>query len=180
MPEADTDATSDTGTTDTTGTGDTSSDTTTTTDLGDAGKKALDAMKAERNAAKAEAKKLADRIEQLERATMNDQEKAVAEAKAAGRAEAFAELSPQIVTAEFKAAFNGAVEDDALSTIIDGINVQSFLGDDGTVLVDKVKSFVAGIAPAAASTDLGQGARGTGTGPVDPLLATVQQFVGNR
>lgn len=151
-------------------------------DLGDAGKQAISRMKAERNAARDEAKQLRDRLAELEQAQMTEQERAVAEAKAAGRAEALAEVSVKLVNSEFKAAAAGRLDDDNLTTLLEGINHATFLDDSGEVTVERVRALIDGIAPAPqqGAADLGQGARSTPPLGSDPLLQALKNTVGAR
>lgn len=151
-------------------------------DLGDAGKQALDRMKAERNAAKDEAKQLKAQLEEIQRSQMSDQEKAIEEAKAAARAEVLGEVGGKVVAAEFKAAAAGRLEDEALASLIDGLNLASFLDDSGDVAVERVKALIDGIAPAQVerNADFGQGARSTPALGSDPLLQALKNTVGAR
>ena len=149
-------------------------------DLGDAGKQALDRMKAERNAAKAEAKQLQSQLEELQRAQMTDQEKAIDEARAAARAEVMGEISSKVVAAEFKAAAAGRLDDAALTNLLGGLNLASFLDESGEVDTDKVANLVASIAPTPASADFGQGARSTASSGSDPLTDALKNAVGVR
>lgn len=140
-------------------------------ELGDAGKQALDRMKSERNAAKAEAKKLQTQLEELQRSAMTDQEKAIDDAKATARAEALTEVGSKIAAAEFKAAAAGRFDDATMKTLLAGLDLKAFLDDTGDVDPTKVQTFVDSIAPAKtvdeeevgdllAALDGSQGARG--------------------
>lgn len=149
-------------------------------ELGDAGKQALDRMKAERKAAQDEAKALRAELDEFKRSQMSEQEKAIDEAKEAGRTEAIAELAPKFVTAEFKAAAAGRIEEDALATLLDNLNLTSFLNESGVVATDRVKALLDGLVPAAGATDFGQGARSTPALGSDPLLQALKNTVGAR
>lgn len=81
-------------------------------ELGDPGKRAIDAMKAERNAAQAEARAAREALEALQATQMTDQERAIAEAKAAGVTEATAALTAQTNERLFKAAVQVAAATD--------------------------------------------------------------------
>ena len=76
--------------------------------LGDAGKRALDAMKAERNAAIAASKAAERELEQLRTATLSDSEKAIAAARKAGADEVTERLHARVRRAEVKLALAGA------------------------------------------------------------------------
>lgn len=152
--------------------------------------------KAEAEKIKAEARKWEDRakanstaakeLEQLRQSAMTDQEKAVAEAKATGRLEALVEAAGKVASAEIKAAAAGRLTDDQVSTLLEGLNLAAFVGEDGEVDAAKVKTFVDGIAPEPKNDtpvfDLGQGARGGGNTALngDPLLRSVQEKLGIR
>lgn len=141
-------------------------------DLGDAGKQAIDRMKSERNDARKEAKALQAKLEEIQRSSMTDQEKAIDEAKATARADALAEVGSKIAAAEFKAAAAGRLDDAQMTTLLSGLDLKAFLDDSGDVDPAKVKTFVDTVAPAVEETepppgdllaglDLGQGSRGT-------------------
>lgn len=72
--------------------------------LGDAGKQALDRMKAERNAERDRAKKAEDELEQLRSASKSETEKAIDAAKKTGASEVQARYEAQIRRSEVKAA----------------------------------------------------------------------------
>lgn len=139
-------------------------------DLGDAGKQAIDRMKAERNDARNEAKALRAELDEFKRSQMTDQERLIDEAKAAARAEALAEAGSKVAVAEFKAAASGRLDDTQLSTLLGSLDLKAFLDDQGDVDPAKVKTFVDTVAPAIEETestpgdllhglDLGQGTR---------------------
>lgn len=103
--------------------------------LGDPGKRALDAMKAERDAAKRQAKVEKDRADALETASKTETQQAIDAAKKEGNLEATTKLAGSIRRAEVKAALtaagiNGAVLDLAVrAPEFDGLEVD----DDGEV-----------------------------------------------
>jgi hypothetical protein len=76
--------------------------------LGDAGKRALDAMKAERNAAIAAAKAAERELEQLKAASLSESEKAIAAARKAGADEVTDRLHARVRRAETKLALAAA------------------------------------------------------------------------
>lgn len=140
-------------------------------DLGDAGKKALDAERARAKEAEKQAKALEAELEKLKQASMSDQEKVIAEAVAAAKAEALAEVGSKVAVAEFKAAAAGRLKDDQLSVLLSSLDLKAFLDDDGDVDPQKVSTFLESIVPKVeeqpeapadplAGIDLGQGARG--------------------
>lgn len=99
--------------------------------LGDPGKKALDAMKAERNAARAEAKSRADEIAQLRaRIEGKEAEYAAEQAKRATEAAALAKANERILKAEIRAAAAGKLADPA--DALRYLDPSTFdVGDDG-------------------------------------------------
>jgi len=115
--------------------------------LGDAGKKALDTMKGERNAAKREAsaeKKRADelarKVQEFEDRDKSDLEKAQAEAqRAATRAEA---ATKRAVTAEVRAAASDFADaDDAIAFL----DVSSYADDAGEIDTEQIRTDLAGL-----------------------------------
>jgi hypothetical protein len=152
-------------------------------ELGDAGKKALDTLRAEKKAAEKEAKEAKAQLDELRRAAMSDQERAIDEAKATTRAEVLGQVGAKIAAAEFKAAASGRLDEDQLSTLLAGLDLKAFLTADGDVDADKVGSFIDGIAPTAHEgrpADLGQGARSTMALNGDPLERDLKAKLGIR
>ena len=84
--------------------------------LGDAGKRALDAMKAERNAAIAAPKAAERQLEQIKAASLSESEKAIAAARNAGADEVTERLNARIRRAEMKLALARAC---AVSSLIE-------------------------------------------------------------
>lgn len=76
--------------------------------LGDAGKRALDRMKAERDAATASAKAAERERDELKAAGLTDSERAIADAKKAGAAEVTERFHGQIRRAEVRSALTAA------------------------------------------------------------------------
>lgn len=128
-------------------------------------------------------------LEELRRQTLTDQEKAVADAAEAARAETLAKVGTQLVAAEVRVATAGrSVDADAL---LDGIDPAKFLGDDGAPDRDAIAAWIDRVAPAptetngtpaTAAVDLGQGARGgqpadTALGS-DPLYQSLKATLG--
>jgi len=126
-------------------------------------------MKAERDAAKRDAAESKKRADDLELATKSDTEKAIAQAKKDGSAEATAKLAASIRRSEVKAALTAA----GLTTMLDlAVRADEFVdlkvGDDGEVdgLAPAVEAFrkshadLFKAAPAPGSAD--GGARGNG------------------
>lgn len=85
------------------------------------------------------AKKADEDAEAARQAAMSDQERAVEDAKKAGRAEAVSELGQRIAAAELRAALTGLVPDPSL--IVEDVNLAKFVTDDGEVDNDAVAAF---------------------------------------
>ena len=103
--------------------------------LGDAGQKAIDKMKAEVKAARAEAKAGKDAIAELaamKDANLNEVERAVKDARAEGETEATKKANARVIRAEIKAAATGKLVDpaDALAFV----DLDAFeLDEDGEI-----------------------------------------------
>jgi len=140
-----------------------------------------------RQAAEKEAKRLKAieaELETLRQASMSEQEKAVEKAKAEGRTEATQAMGEKLVAAEIRAVAAGRLTNEQLVTLLDRLNLASFVNDDGEVDEAKVVKFVDGIAPVKTDVpvfpDLGQGVRTpipTGGGD-DPLLRDLKRIAG--
>lgn len=116
--------------------------------------------RAKGNAAKAR------ELEELQKAQMTDTERAVAEARDAGRSEALMQVGARLVDAEFRVAAAGRPID--VDALLEGLDRTKFLTDDGEPDTDAVAAWVDRIAPAVtepdpgaplSSLDLGQGTR---------------------
>ena len=102
-------------------------------------------------------------LEDLRRSQMGEQEKAVDEARKAGRTEAVQELGARLVTAEFRAQAAGKFTDSQLSELLEDADMSKYLTDAGEVDVERVTRKVTALAPSAGTDktwpDLGQGSR---------------------
>jgi hypothetical protein len=108
-----TDTDTSTNSTDTDKGTDTGTDTGKGTDdrLGEGGIKALEAEREARRAAEKAARDAQAELDKIRKAGMSEQERAVAEAKAAGRNEALAEVTDRLVRSEIRAAAAGKLAD---------------------------------------------------------------------
>ena len=134
--------------------------------LGDAGKKALDAMKAERNEA-AKALKAAQReLEALKASSMSEAEKAVAEAEKRGAQQAAERYATRLVDEAFRAATVGrALNPDALLAF----DRKTFITDDGDVDRDALAAWVEQHAvPTGPRRPAGDADQGVRPGASDP------------
>lgn len=132
----------------------------------------------------------ATELEKVKRSAMTETEKAVAEAKDAGRAEARAEIGRELVAAKLEAVAAGRLDEDQLAAAVEHLDLASFLDADHKVDAKKVGEFIDRLAPKqeegtqatrTRARDLGQGARGgSSTMPLngDPILASVKSKLG--
>ena len=100
-------------------------------DLGDAGKKALDAERARAKEAEKRAKQLERELAQVRTANLSDAEKAVAEAEQRGAQKAAEQWSQRLVRADFVAAASKRNPDFDAASVLDDLNLSRFVGDDG-------------------------------------------------
>jgi hypothetical protein len=122
--------------------------------LGDAGKRAIAAERQSRLAAESEAKRLRKEMDGLKKAQMSESERAIAEAREAGRREATTTYSKQLAAAEFRAAAKEQGVD--VKDVLDYIDTSKFINaDDGSVdsraVETAVTKFAASRQPGTAS-----------------------------
>lgn len=99
--------------------------------LGDAGKQALDRMKAERNAANSKAKALEKELDKVRQSAMSESERAVAEAEARGRTSALSEVGQRLARAQFDALAGRRNADVDTAKVLEFVDMAKFVGDDG-------------------------------------------------
>lgn len=144
--------------------------------LGDAGKQALDRMKAERAQAVKEAKELRRELESVRLSSLSDAEKAVELARSETRTDVLRQVGGRLVDAEVRAAAAGRLATEQVEALIEGLDRSRFITDEGDVDRDALLSWV-GRFPAAPSGpqrplgDVGQGARTTSTTSTADLFA---------
>lgn len=103
-----------------------------------------------RAAAHADYDTIKTELEQLRARTQTAEEKAIEDAKAAGRAEATTATLPRLLQAEFRAAAAGRVTPEQLASVTAPLDPKFFLTAKGDeVDTAKVQTFIDGIAPAA-------------------------------
>lgn len=90
--------------------------------------KALSRKNEDRAKSNAQAAKELDKVRA---AAMSETEKAVAEARAAGAADAAKQAGPRLVRAEFRAAATGSVDREALDAYLEDVDLTKFLTEDG-------------------------------------------------
>lgn len=153
----------------------------------------IEAMRDALKKANAEAKKFRlaakaneNELEKARHASMSEQEKAVATAKAEGRTEALREAGTRLVDAEVRAAAAGRnVDTDAL---LEGLDRSKFLDDDGNPDRDAIQAWIDRIAPAEQeqgfrAPNLEQGTRTNGGALAlgsDPLTQSLKDKLGIR
>lgn len=121
-------------------------------DLGDAGKKALDRMKAERNEASRALKAAQRELEEARKASMSESEKAIAEAKAAGRTEAATEFGQELARERFDALAGRRNPDFDTAKALEYVDLSKFLGEDGRPDAKVIAAAVERLVPVAANT----------------------------
>ena len=107
-------------------------------------------------------------LDTLKTQSLTEQEKAIAEAKALGASEAKSLFGSKLVASEIKVGLAGRIDGEDFDSLIKGLNVNSFLNDDGDVDTEAVAGFVKALLPPESDDDkkkksnlnLGQGARG--------------------
>lgn len=88
-------------------------------------------------------------LEQIRTKDLPEHEKALAEARKAGKAEAMVEFGSKLVVAEFRAATVGRIDAEKLAVLLDGLNLARFVDDDGEAMRDDIVRYVDSIIPAA-------------------------------
>ena len=139
--------------------------------LGDAGRRALQAERDARKAADKKAKDLEAELDQLRRAQMTDNERAIAEAEERGRKTATSEVAQRLAAAEIRASLTGIVPDPG--AIVEDLNLAKYVTDTGDVdvaavakLREKYEGFASKPKPGAPSPGAGDG--GPRGGPPAP------------
>lgn len=135
---------------------------------------------------RSEAKAAAEELEQLRRAAMTEQERAIVEAREEGRRMAATEWGSKMVDAEIKAVAAGRFSEGQMNVLFQGLNRAAFLKEDGSVDMKSVQEFVEGLAPRPPESkpqsfpDLGQGIRTTDNTALngDPLLRDLKRHLG--
>jgi hypothetical protein len=99
--------------------------------LGDPGKRALEAERAARREAEKQAKAVQKELEQLRQAQLSDSEKALAEAEARGKAAATTTFGQRLAAARFVAEAARRNADFDASGVLDDLNLAKYVGEDG-------------------------------------------------
>lgn len=149
--------------------------------LGDAGKQALDRMKAERNAAASQAKALQKELDKVRQSAMSDSERAVAEAEARGRTTALTEVGQRLARAQFDALAGRRNPDADTAKVLDFVDLSRFVGDDGEPDVKAITAAVERLIPEPPSgpPSFDGGARRTTSKSTD-MNAIIRSHLGSR
>ncbi len=111
-----------------------------------------------------------DEYQRLIAASQTEQEKAVAEARRQGHAEALNQAGGQLVEQWVRAAAAGRLADESVNALLAGLDRSRFLAANGGVDTDKVYQFVGSIAPAAPAQPVaGPGAPANTAQPAAPV-----------
>lgn len=132
--------------------------------------KAYRATKADLATVKQKADAEREELERLRLSALSDAERAIEEARNAGKAEATSAFGERLARAELKAALTGVVADPA--DIVAELDVKKYLTDDGEVDTAKVAAVVTkfgGLKPAGAPAGSADGGP-MGTPPPPPDL----------
>lgn len=123
-------------------------------ELGDPGKRALEAERTARKAAEKATKDLQRELDTQRTASLSDAERAVAEAKNSGRSEALAEVGQMVARAKFDAIAarrNPTLDDNALDELLEFVDMKRFLADDGTADIAAITKAAERLIPEATS-----------------------------
>jgi len=110
----------------------------------------------------------AEELAKLRQSSMSDTERAVEQARAEARKEAYAETSERLAAAEVRAALAGVVDDP--DAIVEDLNLSRYVTDEGDVDAKAVKVLAekyAKLTPGKGSADLKQGSRTPSSTPPD-------------
>ena len=146
--------------------------------LGDAGKQALDRMKAERNEAKQRAKELEKELDKVRKSSMSEAEKAVAEAEARGRAEAATQFGTRLVRSEFVAAAAKRNATFDASAVLDDLNLAKFVNDDGDPDQKAIAAAVNRLVPDASGPPSFEGGARTSPPPASGMNDFIRKAAG--
>jgi hypothetical protein len=115
--------------------------------LGEAGKKALDRMKAERDEQRRLARTTQAELEKLRNATQTEQEKAISAAKAEGATEAAKAFGQRLARTEFDAAAGRRNPDFDTASALAYVDLTKFVGEDGEPDAKAIKAAVERLVP---------------------------------
>lgn len=136
--------------------------------LGDAGKKALDAMKADRNLARTELNALKRDFDKLKATQMTESEKALAEAEARGRTAVTVEFGQRLAAAQFVAQAAKRNADFDAASVLEDLNLAKYVTDSGDPDIKGIASVVDRLVPERAANPRPTGDVGLGPRPAAP------------
>lgn len=119
-------------------------------ELGEAGKKALEAERARAKEADKRARAAERELETHRQASMTESEKAVAEAEKRGEAKATEKLAQRLVRSDFVAAAARVNPEFDAAAVLDDLNLAKFVGEDGEPDAAAITKAVERLVPAAA------------------------------
>lgn len=143
-------------------------------ELGEAGKAALEREREARKAEEKARKSLQKEYDALKQTSMTDAEKAVEEAKAAGRSEAASEYGSRLARAKFDAAAgrrNPTLKPAEIDEYVQYTNMQMFVDDGGEVDESGIQKAVERLIPEAPSGPTKTPSFDSGTRPDPPKNA---------
>lgn len=120
--------------------------------LGDAGKQALQRMKAERDEQKRLARTTQAELEKLRNATATEQEKALHAARSEGATEAAKSFGQRLARTEFDAAAARRNPDFDTAGPLEYVDLAKFVGEDGEPDTKAIKAAVERLVPEATGT----------------------------
>lgn len=95
----------------------------------------------------------AQELEQIRTKDLPEHEKALAEARKQGKAEAVLEFGQKLASAEFRAATVGRLDDDKLDVMLKGLNLANFVDEAGDADRDSIVAYVDSILPPVAASE---------------------------
>lgn len=119
----------------------------------------------------------ASELDKVRKAQMSETEKAVADAKQAGRTEAQQAVAGRLARAEFRAAAAGRVEKDTLDGFLEYADLSKFVGDDGEPDGKAIDAVVKRLAGPQRAPDFDGGARTT-AGKATDMNTLIRQKAG--
>lgn len=152
-------------------------------ELGDAGKRALEAERRARKEADDARKKAEDELAEIRKGQMSESEKAIEEARTAGRDEATSAANERVIRSEVRAAAAGKLEDPA--DAVKFLDLGKFkVGDDGNVDEAAITSAIDELVKDKPYLAARRGPGGTADGgprktgdDVDPSEMSMDQYV---
>ena len=118
-------------------------------ELGEAGKKALEAERARAKEFEKQAKQFQKELEQHKQASMSEAEKAVAEAEKRGAATATQTFGQRLVRSDFIAAAARINPEFDSAAVLEDLNLAKFVGEDGEPDAKAIQQAVERLVPPA-------------------------------